>query len=117
MIMRTMLALLNGAEDESHILDCAWTLAERQGAHLSCLRFGPDLPTLLDSSVLLPPESASQSARSHFESWCARRAPFFADSPTGAPCASLDRHLAIESDADSVAARMRLSDLIIMARP
>ena len=117
MALRTMLALVNGARDDLHILDRAWDLAKRQAAHLACLRFGPDLSSLRESSVLLPPESASQSARSHFEDWCARRTPFFAEQPAGAPRASLDPHLAIESDADEVAARMRLSDLVIMARP
>ena len=117
MAIRTILALLNGAAEDSHILDAAWSLAERQAAHLSCLRFGPDLPPLLDSSVLLPPESASRSAHEHFAEWCQRRAPLLAEQPTATPCGSLDPRLAIESDTDVVAAQMRLSDLVIMTRP
>jgi nucleotide-binding universal stress UspA family protein len=117
MAIRTILALLNGANEDSHIMDASWAMAERQAAHLSCLRFGPDLPQLLDSSVLLPPESASRSAHEHFAKWCKHRSPFLAEQPIGTPHASLDPQLAIESDADAVAARMRLTDLVVMTRP
>ena len=117
MAIRTILALLHGERGDSAILDGAWALAERHQAHLACLRFGPAVPTTPESSVLLPPESASRSAQEHFTGWCAGNDPHLAAEPGGAPRASLDPHFAVESAPDEVAARMRLADLIVMARP
>lgn len=117
MAIRTMLAVLNGQPGDAHILDGAWSLAERVQAHLVVSRFGPNVPTLLDSAVILPPESASQSARAHFAAWCAAHAPFMAELPSGTPRASLDPDFVTETNPNEMAARMRLADLVIMERP
>jgi nucleotide-binding universal stress UspA family protein len=108
MAIRTILALLSGGAEDLDVLDGAWSVAKCQAAHVSCLRCGPDLPKSL--------EYVSESAF-HFDAWCQSRTPFVAEQPQSSPRASLDPKLAVDEDPGSIAARLRLSDLVIAARP
>src|SRR4051794_23776325 len=102
--IRTILVLLNGESDDSHVLDCAWSLAERHAAHVVCVRFGPAAPDEPDAAVL-PPEAASSAAERHLEAWFGQRMPHTTVVPGAAPRASLDPALVIDGNPHSVIAR------------
>lgn len=131
MSMMSILARVDGTENDQAVLDSALQVATRFKGHIEALhvRFDPrDLPLVtgydmvpevvaLTETLKRTADRAAEQARSTFEAWRAANKIPLVEAPGGAARVSVRWQEDAGNEEDVVIRRGRLADLIVVARP
>lgn len=131
MSMMSILARVDGTENDHAVLESALQVATRFQGHIEALhvRFDPRNLPLVTGYDMVPEvvaltetlkrtvEQAAEQARSNFEGWRGANNIPFAEPPAGAAGVSVRWQEDAGNEEDVIIRRGRVADLIVVARP